>query len=242
MTMGENASDVAVYGQQTNAHVLKHMDMVQITINNTDAGQHPFHLHGHIFQIVHRSFDTTSDDPEINPPMIEGQTKVFSRDVVMVPPGGSTTIRFKADNPGVWFFHCHMCVSLHPVLSTTTTPGVSLTAVPARLPRSDWHLSSGLASTFIVAPELMQSQQTLPSFMPEHCAALNIPSSGNAVGLFSTTDLSGQPIGPSPIKAGWTAKAKGAMAGCVLSALIGIISVVWCDSSAHSSPVARPFC
>jgi hypothetical protein len=112
MTMGENASNPAVYGEQTNAVVIQHNQMVQITINNTDAGQHPFHLHGHIFQIVHRSFDVLSDDPEINPPMIEGQTKVYSRDVVMVPPGGSTTIRFKADNPGVWFFHCHMYVVL----------------------------------------------------------------------------------------------------------------------------------
>lgn len=119
--MGENASDPAVYGEQTNAIVIKHNQMVQITINNTDPGQHPFHLHGHIFQIVHRSFDVLSDDPKINPPMIEGQTKVYSRDVVMVPPGGSTTIRFKADNPGVWFFHCHMCVSSVSHLLALTT-------------------------------------------------------------------------------------------------------------------------
>lgn len=92
---------------------------------------------------------------------------------------------------------------------------------------SDWHLSSGLASTFIVAPELMQANQRLPGFVTSQCEALGIPSSGNAVGLFSTTDLSGQPLGPYPIKAGWTARAKGAMAGCVLSALVGVLSVVW---------------
>lgn len=73
----------------------------------------------------------------------------------------------------------------------------------------------------------MQANQTLPSFMSEQCAAQNIPSSGNAVGLFSTSDLTGQPLGPYPIAAGWTPRAKGAMAGCVLSALIGICSVVW---------------
>lgn len=73
LSMGENSSLPAVYGSQTNTFVLKHMDMVELVINNTDSGQHPFHFHGHNFQIVHRSMDVTSDDPEINPPLIEGQ-------------------------------------------------------------------------------------------------------------------------------------------------------------------------
>jgi iron transport multicopper oxidase len=30
------------------------------------------------------------------------------RDTWMIAPGGYTVIRFVADNPGVWFFHCHM--------------------------------------------------------------------------------------------------------------------------------------
>lgn len=30
------------------------------------------------------------------------------RDTWMVAPGGYTVIRFVANNPGVWFFHCHM--------------------------------------------------------------------------------------------------------------------------------------
>jgi FtsP/CotA-like multicopper oxidase with cupredoxin domain len=30
------------------------------------------------------------------------------RDTWMITPLGYTVIRFVADNPGVWFFHCHM--------------------------------------------------------------------------------------------------------------------------------------
>ena len=41
MTMGEQASDPSVYGPRTLASVLKHLEMVQIVINNLDAGHHP---------------------------------------------------------------------------------------------------------------------------------------------------------------------------------------------------------
>lgn len=66
-----------------------------------------------------------------------------------------------------------------------------------------------------------------PQFMYDQCAAQGIATSGNAVGIQSATDLAGQPLGPWPIVAGWTPKAKGAMAGCVLAALVGMLSVVW---------------
>lgn len=66
------------------------------------------HLHGHTMQIIHRAENYTSDDPELNPPFIEGQANPMRRDTVHVPGGGSVTLRVVADNPGVWFIHC-MC-------------------------------------------------------------------------------------------------------------------------------------
>jgi L-ascorbate oxidase len=30
------------------------------------------------------------------------------KDTVTIPAGGYTIIRFIADNPGIWFFHCHL--------------------------------------------------------------------------------------------------------------------------------------
>jgi hypothetical protein len=33
------------------------------------------------------------------------------KDTIIVPTGGYVVIRFKADNPGLWFFHCH--IDLH---------------------------------------------------------------------------------------------------------------------------------
>jgi FtsP/CotA-like multicopper oxidase with cupredoxin domain len=53
---------------------------------------HPMHLHGHAFQVV----------------AIDGAPLAGAvRDTVLVPPKGSVTIAFDADNPGRWAFHCH---------------------------------------------------------------------------------------------------------------------------------------
>lgn len=58
-----------------------------------------------------KSFDVTTDDPELNPPLIEGQKNPARRDTVTVPPRGKVVIRWRSDNPGAWFFHCHVGLS-----------------------------------------------------------------------------------------------------------------------------------
>ncbi|KAI0756298.1 laccase [Daedaleopsis nitida] len=59
---------------------------------------HPFHLHGHAFAVV-RSAGSGAynyEDP-------------VWRDVVSTgEPGDNVTIRFRTDNPGPWFLHCHI--------------------------------------------------------------------------------------------------------------------------------------
>jgi len=133
--------------------------------------------------------------------MVEGQANPTRRDTVMVPPGGSVSIRFRADNPGVWLLHCHL----------------------------EWHLESGLAAVMIEAPAQAQANYAMPQQMLDHCTQQKIPTSGNVVGKMSTTDFRGQPWGPFPQThiLGWTPRAKGALAGTVLAALAGLISIVW---------------
>lgn len=67
---------------------------------------HYSHLHGHKFAIVGRSEDYTSDDPELNPPIEEGQENPIRRDTIQIPDGQSATLRLITDNPGAWMFHC----------------------------------------------------------------------------------------------------------------------------------------
>ncbi|GLJ23662.1 hypothetical protein SUGI_0448070 [Cryptomeria japonica] len=66
---------------------------------------HPLHLHGFNFFIVGQgvgNYNASSDPSKFNlvdPP---------ERNTVGVPSGGWVALRFKADNPGVWFMHCHL--------------------------------------------------------------------------------------------------------------------------------------
>ncbi|KAI5116373.1 hypothetical protein M0805_008686 [Coniferiporia weirii] len=198
---GNGSSDVAsAYGPWN--FVLAANDTVDILLMNSDVGKHPFHLHGQKFQIVNRAPDYTSSDPTLNPPTPEGQANPIRRDTVMVEGGASATLRFVASNPGAWFFHCHI----------------------------DWHLEVGLAVTLVVAPEAMvaaAAANPLPEFFYEQCAAQNVPTTGNAAGLNSTTDLKGLTLGPFIQNNGWHSKGIGAMAGCVLTAVLGMATVAW---------------
>jgi len=199
MSMGNNSNDPAVYGQQTNAFVLEKDAIVDLMIVNWDANTHPFHLHGHKYQIVRVATDVASNDSVANPPHTEGAANPMRRDTIVVPAGGAVNIRFVADNPGAWIFHCHI----------------------------EWHLEVGLAVVFMEAPTEAQETLTIPQEMYEHCATDKTPSTGNAVGKNSTTNLSGQVLGPYPQILGWRPKGIGALAGSILAALFGMISVVW---------------
>ena len=59
----------------------------------------------------------------------------------------------------------------------------------------------------------LQAQQytgNIPQVMYDHCEALGKPTSGNAAGFASMTDLMGLHLGPYPQKLGWHQKGIGA--------------------------------
>ncbi len=64
----------------------------EVMFHNMTGMAHPMHLHGHYFRVV-----------GIGSQRFEGAL----RDTVLVPVNGMVTIRFDADNPGTWAFHCH---------------------------------------------------------------------------------------------------------------------------------------
>jgi len=89
-------------------------------------------------------------------------------------------------------------------------------------------LSSGLAAVFVEAPEIFQKNASIvPQAIYDQCKYWNTPTSGNVVGKLSATDFKGQPWGPFPVVMNWTPKAIGALAGCILTALVGFATVVW---------------
>ncbi|XP_077248526.1 laccase-6-like [Tasmannia lanceolata] len=104
----------------TRVNVLEYGSRVQLILQDTGTvttENHPIHLHGYSFYVI--GYGSGNYDPRnatfnlVDPPYMN---------TIGVPVGGWAAIRFVADNPGVWFMHCHL----------------------------DIHLSWGLAMAFIV--------------------------------------------------------------------------------------------
>lgn len=107
---------------------------VELVLQDTNlltVESHPFHLHGYNFFVMGTgigNFDPVKDPAKYNlvdPP---------ERNTVGVPTGGWAAIRFRADNPGVWFLHCHL--ELHTGWGLKTAfvvedgPGSDLSVLP----------------------------------------------------------------------------------------------------------------
>ncbi|KAK8713869.1 hypothetical protein V6N13_149075 [Hibiscus sabdariffa] len=81
---------------------------VELVMQDTSiigAESHPLHLHGFNFFVVGRglgNFNPKKDPAKFN------LVDPAERNTVGVPSGGWVAIRFLADNPGVWFMHCHL--------------------------------------------------------------------------------------------------------------------------------------
>lgn len=88
--------------------------MVDIVLNNLDEENHPFHFHGYSFWVLstHSStFNWGSFNPfdGTGPPGGAYNLKnPVKKDTVVVPRRGYAVLRFRADNPGIWMFHCHV--------------------------------------------------------------------------------------------------------------------------------------
>ncbi|XP_021743335.1 laccase-4-like [Chenopodium quinoa] len=92
----------------TKTIVLPFNTSVELVLQDTSiigAESHPLHLHGFNFFVVGQgvgNFDSKNDPAKFN------LVDPIERNTVGVPSGGWVAIRFRADNPGAWFMHCHL--------------------------------------------------------------------------------------------------------------------------------------
>ncbi|KAJ2623916.1 ferroxidase fet3 [Coemansia spiralis] len=174
LSMGSLAMDPQVYGPQSNAHVLRYNEVIELVIHNPSNLPHPFHLHGHAFQITEYGLSDKNVPgfplPDPLPQTLYAQAAPIKRDTMVIPPNQYIKLRFKANNPGVWFFHCHL----------------------------DVHAALGMAQIFVEAPDILQRTQNAPSKMYEFCIKQGIPISGNAAGNRGL-DFTGMPPPPTPV-------------------------------------------
>lgn len=203
LSSGELSTNTEIYGSNTNTFVLQGNETVELILNNHDPGKHAFHLHGHNFQVISRSPGTDDEENPVefdpnNDTMTDYPEYPMIRDTVEVNSNGYFVLRFKADNPGVWFFHCHV----------------------------DWHLEQGLALVLVEAPEEIQAHQKHISHNHvQVCRNVSVPVQGNAAANMDFLDLTGQNLQQPPLPEGFTAKGYIAMALCTLIAIYGIWSI-----------------
>ncbi len=83
---------------------LKQGDVVRLVINNQSKMSHPFHLHGHYFHVLGVGAEGTGN--------YNGQAlnerEPIQKDTLRIPRKTWAVVQWESDNPGFWFFHCHI--------------------------------------------------------------------------------------------------------------------------------------
>ncbi|KAF2436781.1 hypothetical protein EJ08DRAFT_2725 [Tothia fuscella] len=97
---------------------------LDIIISNFDDGAHPFHLHGYKFWVL--AHGSGYLDPALYDTI--DLSNPLRRDTATVEAFGWVLLRFVADNPGMWAFHCHV----------------------------SWHAEAGLLMQFLTRSDVMK--------------------------------------------------------------------------------------
>ncbi|CAK5265814.1 unnamed protein product [Mycena citricolor] len=110
-------------------YTLPHLAAVEITLaGGVVGGLHPFHLHGHTFDVIRTAGSSTYN--YVNP---------ARRDVVNIGNAGdNVTIRFFTDNRGPWFLHCHVDWHLQAGFAIVLAEDVP-DWTPDLMPTSEWN-------------------------------------------------------------------------------------------------------
>ncbi|KAG8072408.1 hypothetical protein GUJ93_ZPchr0006g43150 [Zizania palustris] len=133
-----NLTELGFTKRGTKVKVLEYGTVVEVVFHDMSSENHPMHLHGFSFYVVGRGsgeFDERRDPATYNlvdPPY---------QNTISVPKDGWAAFRFRADNPGVWFMHCHF--DRHVVMGMDTvfivkegkTPKARMLPRPSNMPQ-----------------------------------------------------------------------------------------------------------
>lgn len=143
---------------------------------------HPFHMHGYNFRVVAMQKVGGNvtvgqvKDMDANGTISRNLLDAPLKDTVTIPDGGYTILRFEADNPGFWLFHCHLEFHAEIGMALVFKVGENhqMPSVPPNFPKCGNYLPQvGLASIISFIINFGKSR-------------LQRKSSRNAVVVFST--------------------------------------------------------
>ncbi|KAK3163270.1 hypothetical protein QOZ80_1AG0001480 [Eleusine coracana subsp. coracana] len=109
--------------------------VVDVVLQNTVAlngksETHPWHLHGHDFWVL--AYGDGKFDPDKDAAKFNLRDPVM-KNTVALHPMGWTAVRFRADNPGVWLFHCHIEAHVYMGMGVVFEEGIDKVG---RLPKA----------------------------------------------------------------------------------------------------------
>ncbi|XP_069677181.1 uncharacterized protein [Periplaneta americana] len=119
--------------------------VVQILLDDKNPGEdisHPFHLHGYAFYVMAEGQYTnglTVQDVYANmtSQVLMQSSAPIQKDTLAVPSNGYAIIKFRADNPGYWFYHCHFMYHIATGMGVVFKVGqaADLPPVPTGFPK-----------------------------------------------------------------------------------------------------------
>ncbi|KAI5474342.1 multicopper oxidase [Pseudohyphozyma bogoriensis] len=132
--IGDNSTvTTGLYASTQYITTVPDVAVVDIIMHNSNSFDHPWHLHGHKLWIMGSGSGAYAGQAFNN-------TNPMRRDTVLIPAFNWVALRFVADNPGYWAFHCHL----------------------------SWHMSAGLLMQFATLPS-QAALLTPPTLMIDQC-------------------------------------------------------------------------
>ncbi|KAI6001779.1 laccase [Pisolithus albus] len=144
LSSAQNATQLlpngSVYELPPNKTIELSIPATDLTPGGALGGPHPMHLHGHAFDVVRVAGNSTYN--YVNP--VRRDTVSLGTQAV----NDNVTIRFSTNNPGPWYFHCHI----------------------------DWHLHNGFAVVMAEAPLAAEAQESkaTPEYWYQLCSSQGI--------------------------------------------------------------------
>ncbi|XP_046614059.1 laccase-1-like [Neodiprion virginianus] len=150
------------------------VELVLIDKGFTYDANHPFHLHGHDFRVV--AMERVGKNVTVDEVKRLDAAGLIKRklsqapikDTVTVPDGGYTVVRFHANNPGYWLFHCHIefHVELGMALIFKVGEHEDFPPVPDKFPRCGSYTPIGPPeATTTTTAETAQTTETTTELM-----------------------------------------------------------------------------
>ncbi|CAM8983156.1 unnamed protein product [Rhodiola kirilowii] len=107
-TADEIPDNIVTANPATKVRMIKYNSTVEIVFQGTNilgGENHPMHLHGYSFYVVGSGFGNFNSTTDLKSYNLVNSSEL---NTFGIPTNGWAAIRFRANNPGVWFMHCHL--------------------------------------------------------------------------------------------------------------------------------------